>query len=126
MKSEAYRELVERQFGPWDEKFQSELFSTRWNPAISKIISVDGVAVGLVAVEERSAELWLDEIHLAGDWRGKGLGSAIVRDLKDQARAVQKPLRLQVLKKNYRAQKLYRQLGFSVVRETDTHFLMEG
>jgi hypothetical protein len=57
LKSEAYRKVVERQFGLWDEELQRAHFGTRWNPRISKIVLLDGSAVGLVAVEERAAEL---------------------------------------------------------------------
>jgi membrane protease YdiL (CAAX protease family)/ribosomal protein S18 acetylase RimI-like enzyme len=126
LKSEAYREVVERQFGPWDEKLQRDLFAARWNPTISQIVMIDGLAVGLVATEDRSDELWLDEIQVARDWRGQGLGSAVVGDLIDRARKDCKPLRLQVLKENTRAQNLYRRLGFRATGKTATHVLMES
>jgi ribosomal protein S18 acetylase RimI-like enzyme len=126
LKSEAYREVVERQFGPWDEAFQRELFSARWNPTISKVVLVDGTAVGLIAVEERDDGLRLDEIQMDGEWRGRGLGDAILRDLLDRAATRNKPLRLQVLKENARAQKFYDRLGFRMTGETEIHYLMEG
>jgi GNAT superfamily N-acetyltransferase len=126
LKSEAYRAVVERQFGPWDERFQRELFVARWKPTLSKIVIVDGIAVGLVAVEGRSDELCLDEIQIAREWRGRGIGTAILRDLIGQARTGRKPLRLQVLKGNSRAHDLYRRLGFRSVGETKTHHLMEN
>ena len=125
LKSEAYREVVERQFGPWNEEFQRSLFKTRWSPTTSEIVLVDGEAVGLIAVEDRRTELWLDEIQVSFEWRGKGIGSAIIRDLIDRARTGHKPLRLRVLKQNDRAQKLYCQLGFRIVGETYTHLLLE-
>jgi ribosomal protein S18 acetylase RimI-like enzyme len=125
LKSGAYREVVERQFGPWDERFQRELFAARWNPTISRIVVVDGMAAGLVALVDRVGELWLDEIQMASKWRGKGIGSAIIRGLIDQARADRKPIRLHVLRENARAQRLYRQLGFFITGETANHVLME-
>jgi len=125
LKSEAYREVGERQFGPWDEKFQSGLFAARWNPAISRIVLVGGMPAGLLALEDRGDEWWIDEIQVASEWRGKGIGSAILRDLIDRAREDRKPLRLRVLRENARAQKLYRQLGFLVAGETANHLLME-
>jgi len=125
LKSEAYREVVERQFGPWDDGKQREQFAARWDPAKSRIVVVDGVAVGLVAVQDRSEELWLDEIQLASGWRGRGIGTAILRDLVSRARAERKALRLRVLRENALAQKLYHRLGFRVVGETATHWLVE-
>jgi GNAT superfamily N-acetyltransferase len=125
LKSEAYREVVERQFGPWNEAFQRELFSKRWHPEKSNLILVDGTAVGLVAAEERAAEWWLDEIQLLRGWQGRGIGTAIVCDFLQRARCAGKPLRLQVLKENQRAHALYLGLGFKDVQETNTHRLME-
>ncbi|MCH8057202.1 MAG: hypothetical protein IIB78_04955, partial [Proteobacteria bacterium] len=33
----AYREVVERQFGPWDEVLQNSFFEADWNPATNEI-----------------------------------------------------------------------------------------
>ena len=125
LKAEAYREVVERQFGPWNEAFQRELFATRWMPDKSKIILIGGQAVGLFVLRESDEELWLDELQLVREWRGRGLGSRILRDLLTRARAAHKPLRLQVLRQNHRAAALYLRLGFKVIAGTDTHLRME-
>jgi ribosomal protein S18 acetylase RimI-like enzyme len=126
LKSEAYREVVERQFGPWDEGRQRAHFGARWNPQLSKVILLHGNAVGLIAVEERDAELRLDEIQLARAWRGRGIGTEIILDLLRKAAANGKALRLQVLRGNARARELYLRLGFAVTGETDTHHLLEA
>jgi ribosomal protein S18 acetylase RimI-like enzyme len=126
LKCDAYREVVERQFGPWDEAFQRELFDQRcWKPALSHVVLIDGQAAGLVAWEDRGDHLWLDEIQIVRDQRGRGLGSSLLRDLLAEARATAKPLRLQVLRENRRAQALYRHLGFNLTGETTTHIQME-
>jgi ribosomal protein S18 acetylase RimI-like enzyme len=125
LKREAYLEVVERQFGPWDEEKQRRMFSERWNPAISRIILVDDAAVGLVATEERPDELWIDEIQLTADWQGKGFGTAVLLDLLSRAKEARKPVRLRVLLENPRARRLYERLGFCVTGQTATHHLME-
>jgi ribosomal protein S18 acetylase RimI-like enzyme len=126
LKSEAYREVVERQFGPWDEGRQRAHFGTRWNPRISSVILVNGAMAGLVAVEEDDEGLRLDEIQLAPAWRGRGIGREVIREVLRRAAAGGKPLRLQVLRGNARARALYLRLGFVVAGETDTHHLMES
>jgi ribosomal protein S18 acetylase RimI-like enzyme len=125
LKREAYLEVVERQFGPWDEERQRTMFAGRWNPAISRIILVDGAAVGLVATEGRSDAFWIDEIQLAAEWQGRGIGTAVVLDLLSRAHEAQKPVRLRVLLENPRARSLYERLGFRVTGQTATHRLME-
>ncbi|HVT72906.1 MAG TPA: GNAT family N-acetyltransferase [Lacunisphaera sp.] len=126
LKSEAYREVVERQFGPWDEPFQRALFNARWKPEASQVIVMAGAAVGLMVLEDRDGELWLAELQLVPEWRRRGLGSAILRELLGRSQAARKPLRLQVLKENRRARELYLRLGFRVTGHGDTHVLMEA
>lgn len=121
LKCEAYREVVERQFGPWNEEFQRDLFNGRWNPGISRVVLVNGTSIGLIAVEERGEDVWLDEIQITREWRDKGIGTAIVQEIVSRTPSV----RLQVLKKNVRAQGFYQRLAFRIVGETDTHYIMQ-
>lgn len=126
LKKDAYREVVERQFGPWDEEQQQQFFEDRWNPSISNIVTVDGKDVGLVAFEDRADCIWLDEIQLITGWRRRGIGSQIVTDLLAEARAKGKPLRLQVLRENKEAQRLYERIGFVQIRSSETHNVLEA
>jgi len=93
---------------------------------LSKVVLLDGNAVGLIAVEEPGDELRLDEIQLARAWRGRGIGTELIRDLLRKAAADGKALRLQVLRGDARARELYLRLGFAVTGENDTHHLMEA
>jgi ribosomal protein S18 acetylase RimI-like enzyme len=124
LKSEAYREVVERQFGPWDEDLQRRLFDERWDPAISQLVIIDGERAGLLALEDRGGQLWLDEIQIAQPWRGRGIGTTILVDVIRAAQAAGKAIGLQVLTENRRAMALYRRLGFEAVGETATHVVM--
>jgi ribosomal protein S18 acetylase RimI-like enzyme len=63
-------------------------------------------------------------VEILPAFRGRGLGSAIVRDLLAEAHARSVPVTLQVLKENPRARGLYERLGFAVTGETDTKHLM--
>ena len=126
LKRDAYIEVVERQFGPWDETWQRALFRDRWNPSISQIVRVAGEDVGIITTEVQQDALVLDEIQLANGWRGRGLGSKLIGALLDRARAHGKSVKLQVLKENVRAKALYHRLGFDVVDESETHFVMRA
>jgi ribosomal protein S18 acetylase RimI-like enzyme len=126
LKVDAYRDVVERQFGSWDDHLQRQIFDSSWKPETWSVISVDQTDVGLLAVEDRPDELWLSEIQLSWTARGRGLGSRIIEDLLNRARAAGKPLRLNVLCANHRAQRLYESLGFARIGELDTHYVMQA
>ena len=61
---------------------------------------------------------------LVPGYRDKGLGSVLFKFLVDNCNK-QQPIRLEVLKSNTRAFKVYEKLGFNVYDETDKIFLME-
>ncbi|MBX3735177.1 MAG: GNAT family N-acetyltransferase [Candidatus Didemnitutus sp.] len=124
LKREAYQPVVERQFGPWDEAFQRRLFAERWKPEFSRLILVDDQPVGLLAVRERAEEHWIDEIQLAAPWRGRGLGTLLIKAEIEHARTLGKAVSLQVLRENTRARNLYQRLGLRVSAETATHHRM--
>jgi ribosomal protein S18 acetylase RimI-like enzyme len=125
LKSEAYRDVVERQFGPWDEKFQQTLFAKRWNPATSMVIILGEDPVGLFSVERKGRDIHLDEIQVACRWQNRGIGTAVVQRLIEESESSVGRISLQVLIQNTRAAKLYERLGFRVVGDNGTHKLME-
>jgi ribosomal protein S18 acetylase RimI-like enzyme len=67
-------------------------------------------------VEARS--LVIDGICVHPDWRGRGIGTALIEALIDQTRDRGYPsIRLDVVDKNIRARALYERMGFRVSRE---------
>jgi ribosomal protein S18 acetylase RimI-like enzyme len=70
--------------------------------------------------------LWLVKPYLLSDYRGKGLGSALLTHVMQQARAQGKRVRLRVLRVNTGARRLYERLGFEVVQETPERCFMES
>lgn len=61
---------------------------------------------------------------LTQEYRDKGLGSFLFKFLIDNCNK-QIPIRLEVLKTNLRAYKVYEKLGFETIKETDKIFIME-
>ena len=59
------------------------------------------------------------------EYQNRGVGSAVIRDVLAQAQAEGLSVGLQVLKVNP-ARRLYERLGFSLVGETATHYLMRA
>jgi GNAT superfamily N-acetyltransferase len=67
--------------------------------------------VGTLIVNHAAEELRLVDVALLPEHRGAGLGTAVIRRLQAEARASDRPLRLQVLKTSPAA-RLYARLGF--------------
>lgn len=123
MKS-SYFDHVVATWGSWDEEDQRRRFKSRFASGNDRIIMVDGERVGAIAIDESPTELFLANVEIVPPWRGKGLGTAILRSLIARARARRLPVTLQVLKANQRAVALYEREGFQHVGETPTHYLM--
>jgi ribosomal protein S18 acetylase RimI-like enzyme len=68
--------------------------------------------------------LFLAYVAILPAFQGRGVGTAIVRDLVEEARAQDLPVTLQVLKENPGARRLYERLGFAVTGENETSHLM--
>jgi len=116
------RDTVESMWG-WDEARQDSLFDAGFTPADLRIVQVEGRDIGVMAVTRRPSKLFLDNIQVAPDYQGRGLGTALIRDLQDQARIEGVPLALRVIVSN-RARTLYARLGFVIREQSNTHYHM--
>ncbi len=115
-------DLVAATWG-WDPEDQRRRFDAAFAPEQSLIVVADGSDVGVLTVVRRPAEVWLDLVELLPAYQGRGLGTAIVRDVVADAHRDGLPVALQVLKNNP-ARRLYARLGFQVEGETPTHLRM--
>lgn len=85
-------------------------YSASYPSASREIVVLDGVAVGNLVVDRSSSEVRLVDVGLLPEFRGHGIGSALVSELI----ASGLPVSLHVAKGNP-AQRLYARLGFEVV-----------
>lgn len=120
----AYREVVERQFGPWIEEQQDRYFDRDWSAATFEIVLCDGITCGYVCIEDRADDIHIREIVLLPEYQGRGIGSSILREVMERACTRRVPVRLGTFLKN-RALGLYHKLGFQEIGRTETHTLLE-
>jgi ribosomal protein S18 acetylase RimI-like enzyme len=90
----------------------------------TKLILLEGKPVGRLVVSRTKDEILLTDIALLTEYRSSGIGTALIKDLFDEATGAGKPVRLHVLKNN-RAIRLYERLGFKTTGEHGMHFQME-
>jgi GNAT superfamily N-acetyltransferase len=108
---QAYRELVQRVFGDWDEASIRAGFEDDWARGGFEIVSRGDDPVGALWTTDEGDFLRLREIFLLPRYQGGGIGAMLIREEIRRARSAGKPLRLRVVKGN-RAIGLYRRLGF--------------
>jgi ribosomal protein S18 acetylase RimI-like enzyme len=78
-----------------------------------EVIEHDGVAIGRLSVDRNAPDLHLVEISLTPEWRGRGVGGALLAMLQDEVRCGRAArIILNVERTNLGAQRLYHRLGF--------------
>ena len=124
VKKAAFREYIEQVWG-WDDDYQRELHNRRFVSQDFRIIQFRGTDVGFLATSSTPDILKVNQLFILPEYQGKGIGSACMTRIFDDANLEGKPIALQVLKVNTRGIAFYQRLGFTIVGESSTHFQME-
>jgi ribosomal protein S18 acetylase RimI-like enzyme len=109
------RDVVEQTWG-WDDAWQLAEFEQRCERFSVSVIEVDSRAVGGLFLEERPDSLYVHELQVAPASQGRGIGTAVMKRVIEQAADRGLPVVLSVVPANPRARSLYERLGF---RATD-------
>lgn len=108
------RDAVERTWG-WDDSWQREDFERRFAACAVSVVEINGRPIGGLFLEPRLDALFIHEIQLLPECQGRGIGTALLEAIVEQARARNIPAELAVVEANERARRLYERLGFTVV-----------
>lgn len=87
-----------------------------------KNIILNNIIVGSFLITKNKDGLLLDEIFLEEQYRNKGIGTIIIKDVVSKAN---NNVYLWVYKDNIKAVNLYKKLGFLIKEETDSRYYME-
>jgi ribosomal protein S18 acetylase RimI-like enzyme len=120
---------------PWPDsqkeaflRMQFEAQSREWsaaNPQGSfQVVLVEGEPAGRLYVDRRADEFRVVDVSLLPEFRGRGIGTALLAHVIGTADAAGKPVRIHVERFNP-ARRLYERLGFRVIREGEVYLLME-
>jgi ribosomal protein S18 acetylase RimI-like enzyme len=114
-----------RQVWGWDEEEQRRLHQRRFASQDFQVIVVSGADVGILALSREPDCLKVNQLLVLPQYQGKGIGTACMKHVIEEAATSRLPVRLHVLKANRRAAEFYRRLGFSDTGLDDTHVQME-
>ncbi|RZT12779.1 putative N-acetyltransferase YhbS [Kribbella sp. VKM Ac-2569] len=113
LRAVAMRPDLER-LGRYDDHRVRQRLRDAYTPEHTRIIEVDGEFAGSISIRPAEDRHWLEHFYLAPHHQGRGLGSAVLRSVLDEAGAA--TVALNVLQGSP-ARKLYERHGF--VTETE-------
>lgn len=123
-KKEALFSYVDAIWG-WDEVYQKSLFNKNLNIQNIQILTNNTTPIGIIELEENEEVIDLVNIELIPEFRNKGIGSSEINKLISHASNSNKLLQLRVFKKNNKAIKLYKKIGFSEYGLSEYHINLQ-
>ena len=111
--------FVDQQFAAQHHWYQEHYTGARF-----EVVEVDGVPAGRLYVHRRPAEIRLVDISFLPEFRGRGLGGSLLRDLLTEGERARKPVTIHVEKYNP-ALRLYQRLGFQPIADRGVYWLLE-
>lgn len=87
-----------------------------------KNIVLNNIIVGSFLITKNENGLLLDEIFIEEQYRNKGIGTSIIKDVVSKSNS---NVYLWVYKDNVKAFNLYNKIGFNIKEETDSRYYME-
>jgi ribosomal protein S18 acetylase RimI-like enzyme len=113
------RAFVDHQFSAQDAHYRAN-----YPGATLDVVEVDGAPAGRMYVHRGPSDIRIMDIALAPAFRGRGIGTSLLRTLMDEADASRRKLSIHV-EMNNPARSLYDRLGFLPAGEHGIYVLME-
>jgi len=124
MRKAAFRVYVEKS-GGWDERKERQRHERNFTLYDYRVIRFQAVDRGIMTLDLTGDRLKLNQIFLAPEHQGLGIGERCMAILFVECRRLSLPIQLRVMKVNPRARELYERLEFAVIGDTETHVLMQ-
>ena len=120
IKKVTLKEYIEKTYG-WNTEFQKNSYRKNFCIENQYIIELDDKRIGWLNYIKETVEIEIHQIFILPKYQNKGIGSKILIDIINTGKNEHKPIKLQVLKSNNKAKKLYEKLGFIEYEQNNTH-----
>jgi ribosomal protein S18 acetylase RimI-like enzyme len=118
------RGYVEKLWGSFSEDYNRKHVAEAISSHSYSVVALGGADIGALAVERYDTHIQLTQLYILPSHQNRGIGTYLVRQLIEEAKHSDKPLRLRVLSVNP-ARRLYQREGFRVTSETPERYFME-
>ncbi|WP_263349826.1 GNAT family N-acetyltransferase [Acidicapsa acidisoli] len=113
-------QLIRTQF-----RAQMAAYTHMYPNSCCHVVLLDSELAGRLWVAPGDGELKLVDIAIHPRLQGKGIGTVVVQRVQQEAVQARLPIRSCVFRFNPGSLRFHQRLGFSIVREDQTHFYME-
>lgn len=103
---------------------QHTFYLERFAGAQFDIVLLNGQEAGRLYLDRRADEFRIIDIALLPEYRNRGIGTGLLREIQAEAESAGLPVRIHV-ERNNPALSLYHRLGFGEVGENGVYYLME-
>ena len=117
---ELFERIMRHQFVAQDVGYRTQVPAAAFD-----IIERDDAPIGRIIVDRRPAVLHIVDQAILPKWRNRGIGTAIMRHLLDEATAAGLPVRLYVASDNDPSLRLYLRLGFRRIASSTAYIHLE-
>lgn len=124
LKHSGWPEIQKQTFLDSQYMFQKRAYHLNFLGAVHRIIQLGGVDIGRLIVNETDDELRIIDFSLLPEYRGKGIGTDILRSLINKAEGGKVPVRLMAVK-NSPAINLYLRHGFKKTGVSENRYTLE-
>lgn len=100
-----------------------EQYQYSFVPAEIQVIYIENQPIGRLRIV-RGEEIYIGGMQILPEHRGRGIGTALLKNLIEESNKTTKPIRLEVFHSNLQALRLYEKVGFKVIAENDQQKIM--
>jgi ribosomal protein S18 acetylase RimI-like enzyme len=115
-----YQQVMAHQFQAQTVGYRNDFPRARFD-----IIELGGEPIGRIVVDRPGAMLHIVDQAIVPALRGRGIGTAIMRALMDEAQAAGFPVQLEVASENDPSFRLYQRLGFVTIETVPLYMKLE-